>query len=114
MIKSLHIFFALLITLVASAQQIERVNGREYIVHKVAPKETLYGISMKYGIPQDTIIACNPALASGLKADQVLRFPKQLLTPSSKKNENSGTHIMHTVLPGETLYGLSKKYLIKT
>lgn len=45
--------------------------------YKVVKGETLYGISMRFGVKPDAIIALNPSAASGVKAGQILLIPQQ-------------------------------------
>src|SRR5688572_256492 len=103
-------FTLLLISLVGvlqflTCQTTQIVNGREFIVHTVKRGETLYGISKKYQIPQDTILAYNKSANTGVKADQVLTFP------SGNTVQHAGSNfIEHIVKQGETLYGIAKKY----
>jgi LysM domain. len=85
-----------------------------FYVHKVQPKETVYGISKQYGVSQDTIFYYNPSAISGIKVDQILKFP----VPGKEKKDNNGeqkeiqlnTFKDHTVQKGETFYGISRKY----
>ena len=109
---TLILFFAflqLLTTCPLHAQNTEMVHGREFIVHQVKHGETLYGISKKYDVPQDTILVYAPLAKTGLKVDQVLKFPKA----SPNSGYASITYIKHTVQYGETLYGIAKKYNVK-
>ncbi len=89
------------------------------LVHQVASKETLYGISKNYKISIENLKKWNPILEnSGLEIGQIINVAEN---KTSKKNEivilkpnetlNSETKI-HEVLAKETLYSLSKKYKI--
>lgn len=52
----------------------------EYKSHRVRRKETIYGISRKYGISEDELIEHNPELLEpGLKTGKTLNIPKKLL-----------------------------------
>lgn len=94
------------------AQHTETIRGREFVVHTVKPKETLYGISKTYQVPQDTIAAYNPSAANGLKVDQVLKFPSkdELSKVPVKNTPPVSKTTTHTVKQGETLYGISRQY----
>lgn len=105
----------LLLNLILSyGQQTEIIGGRKFYVHKVQPKETVYGISKQYGVSQDTIFYYNKSAISGIKIDQILKFP----VPVNEKANSNGnpkdtkqiTLKEHTVQEGETLYGISRKY----
>jgi hypothetical protein len=76
-----------------TAQHTEIVQGREFIVHHVKHGETLYGIAKKYDVPQDTILAYNNAAQSGIKVEQVLKFPSK----NALSNNNTATYIKHVV-----------------
>jgi len=117
--RSMHLFIIstvimLLTSTIGFAQQTEQIGGRKFYVHKVQPKETVYGISKQYGVSQDTIFYYNPSAISGIKVDQILKFP----VPEKEKKDNNGeqkeiqlnTFKDHTIQQGETLYGISRKY----
>ncbi|MDE5688789.1 MAG: LysM peptidoglycan-binding domain-containing protein [Paramuribaculum sp.] len=78
----------------------KNINGTSYYYYEVQPKETIYSISHKLGISRAEIERCNPAVADGLKAGQVLYFPVEGDSPAR-------THI---VKAKETVYGISKLY----
>lgn len=98
------------------AQQTTTINGREFIIHTVKPKETLYGISKQYNVNQDTIIAYNPNVKGGLKIDETLRFPsgKGMIENPINGQINDVKTIKHLVKQGETIYSLTKKYNLTT
>jgi len=111
----LTILFLIGILQFLSCQTTETVKGREFIVHHVKQGETVYGIAKKYEVPQDTILAYNTTAKSGIKVDQVLKFPskngmKQNNTNTNTNQNNHSEYIKHTVKQGETLYGIAKKY----
>jgi peptidoglycan DL-endopeptidase LytE len=89
------------------------------LVHQVAPKETLYGISKNYKISIENLKKWNPILEnSGLEIGQIINVAENKISKQNevvilKPNEtlNSETKI-HEVLAKETLYSLSKKYKI--
>jgi len=47
------------------------------ITHIVQPKETIYGLSKKYNVSTDVLIAANPQLKDGLKVGQKLTIPQE-------------------------------------
>lgn len=49
--------------------------GGSLILHKVKKGESLYGISKRYGISIDDIVALNPSCKNGLKAGATLKIP---------------------------------------
>jgi len=54
------------------------------VIHRVLPKETLYGISKQTGISIEELTRLNPSVAGGLKVDQILIIQKG----TGEKNEN--------------------------
>ncbi|MDP2161043.1 MAG: LysM peptidoglycan-binding domain-containing protein [Flavobacterium sp.] len=81
------------------------------ISYVVQPKETLYGISRRYGITVGDLLAANRSVTGDLiKIGQTLNIPVagEAVT-SQQSNTNSGSTI-HVVEAGETKYGLSKRY----
>lgn len=75
--------------------------------HEVTKGETLYGISKKYGITVDNLIAMNPEARDGINPGDILVI-RQEEVPVDKANnsgsKNGGTHV---IAPGETLYRIA-------
>jgi len=86
---------------------VEKVGDQSFIIHQVEPKETLFGISRRYQSPVGDIVESNPSLKQGLKIGQTIRVP---FIP---KSELPAGTLLHNVLPGETLFSVSKKYGVK-
>ena len=84
------------------------------ITHKVQKGETLYTISLKYGV--DVITLCdlnNKKNPNVIVVDEILIISCDddiLTTPSNSIHESNDDCIVHTVLPGETLSGIAKMY----
>lgn len=74
----------------------------EFVEHEVARRETLYGISRKYGVSQEDILQYNPEARSGLRFRQVVRIPQKIVKPIE--------FFYYTVGAGDTKFGLSKKF----
>lgn len=85
---------------------VERVGDKSYILHQVDPKETLFGISRRYGAPVNEIVSANEALKQGLKIGQTIKVP---FIP--KADLPSGS-ILHKVAPGETLFSISQYHSV--
>lgn len=83
-------------------------EGRIFLKHQVAPKQTLYSISKLYEVAQDTIIAFNPELDMGLKAGQTILIPKGFEKKYGNKPKLSPD--TYTVQDKETLYSISKRF----
>lgn len=88
------------------------VKGRTFLVHKVGPKETMYGISRKYQVSIDTLYALNPGATPVIRPDQEILIPApkpgNVPAPTSPSEVPNGA--THVVVAGETLYGLARKY----
>jgi LysM repeat protein len=103
---------------------LERVGDKTFILHKVTPQETLFGIARKYQVSVGDIQNANEVLKQGLKIGQTIRVPyegKVVSTPVAS-NPVSPTPVAsspvaaatkattHKVTSGETLFSISKKY----
>lgn len=86
---------------------IEREGEKSYIIHQVEPQETLFGISRRYGTPVGDIVQSNDNLKAGLKSGQRIRIPfvEKETVPEGAK--------VHQVIPGETLFSISKTYQVE-
>lgn len=82
----------------------ELINGKVFVLHRVELKETLYGISKRYGTTVDAILQQNPTADGGLEIGQILKVP---YVSSPKKPATNGKHI---VAEKETLYSIAKLY----
>ncbi len=120
---------------------IETHNGKKCYVHKVSKGQTAYGISKMYKTSVTELFKHNPNAENGLSIGQNLYFPlteEELKKTSVKgeeitnsvntsdsdtlKNEIIGISnpqisdtniIIHTVVAGETMYAIAKKYSVK-
>ena len=93
------------------------LEGTVYYIHVVKPGETLYAISKAYHISQKEISIENPGVISGLQIGQALKIPvdpKPLEeVDTSELPEPGETGRYHTVMPGETLYGIARIYKLR-
>lgn len=106
-------------------------NGKNYIVHKVTPKETLFALSRKYNVPVNQIVDANPNLQSGISVGQIVYVPGKapVVTPAAgapiaKANTSPSTpytyvvdakgNKIHQVVPKQTLYSIARMYNIST
>jgi LysM repeat protein len=94
-------FFSVISLLVfAQPDKAEReiVDGKKYYVHIVKPGNTMWWIHETYKVPVDEIVKANPGSEKGVSVGQRIKVPIATET------------ISYTVLPKETLYGISKKF----
>ncbi|MCU0402519.1 MAG: LysM peptidoglycan-binding domain-containing protein [Algoriphagus sp.] len=103
---------------------VERIGDKTFILHKVSPQETLFGISRRYQVSVGDIQNANEVLKQGLKIGQTIRIPyegKIVSTPAvsnpvstSPEPSTPVTSVTksttHKVTSGETLFSISKKY----
>jgi LysM repeat protein/ABC-type branched-subunit amino acid transport system substrate-binding protein len=112
----IFIFFTISISLVAQENSpIQIINGKKYYIYKVESKNTLYSISKRFNVDQETLIQENPEIKDGLKPGQELKIPvigetNQADNTSVQSKEN---YITHKVEQGQTLYAISKLYNVK-
>jgi LysM repeat protein len=92
----------------ADSTGIETINGKIFIIHQVGEKETLYGISKRYGTTVDDVLKYNPTADGGLEIGQILKIP---YTPRSKSSAPQGG-IIHVVAVKETMFSIAKAYNI--
>ncbi|MBN9293966.1 MAG: LysM peptidoglycan-binding domain-containing protein [Flavobacteriia bacterium] len=83
--------------------------------HTVQKQETLYSIAQKYDLTMNDLIKLNPGIENGVKVGQQIIIP-DAANKSSKSNSANivfyDTIITHVVLQHETLYSLSKRYMV--
>ena len=101
-------------------------NTQHYGTHIVLQGETLYGISKKYSCTVDQLKALNPGVETGLSVGQKLNIPiaevqhteviqddPQTQNPPVNYNISySDSIVKHVVLDHETLYSISKRYMV--
>lgn len=109
------------------------IEGKQYYEHKVKKGQTAYGISKMYETSVDVLYKHNPDAESGLQIGQKLYLPVQGQGVSDESPVDQVDHqtvipdiqdveglqaeihtdtnkIIHVVEPGETMYGIAKKY----
>ncbi len=109
----------------------------ETVTHEVQKKETLFAISKKYGVTVESILAANPGAENGISVGQKLKIPGvekglaaegaivkediQVAPVKAEGNEVSQKEIKvsftdsvieHKVLDQETLYSISKRFMV--
>jgi len=108
MIKLLFLIaFSLNAELPKDSIGIETINGQTFVIHRVDEKETLFGISRRYGTTVDAILQHNASAGSGLEIGQILKVP---YAPKAVNKPAGG--IVHKVTAKETLYSISRVYQV--
>ncbi len=90
----------------ADSLRLETINGKQFIIHQIEEKETLYAISRRYGISITGILENNPTAEGGLALGQLLKVP---YVQKTKTQAGTGDRI-HTVAAKETLFSISRLY----
>ncbi|MCX2740805.1 septal ring lytic transglycosylase RlpA family protein [Pontibacter anaerobius] len=115
---------ALDLTAVRDSVGVERKSGKLFVQHKVEPKETLYALSRKYGVPVTQIVEANPSVQTTIKIGEIVLIPRGFVsmaaTPAKSNTApaasnrtytvNSIGNKLHTVEPKQTLYSVSRLY----
>ena len=65
------------------AKELEALK-KEFIVHEVKPKETIYGLKRFYNVSEEELLRLNPILSEGLKIGQFIK-----IKPIVKEEEES-------------------------
>lgn len=83
------------------------------LTHTARKKETLYSISKLYNVTLGDLIERNPGVVGGLKTGMTLVIPVEKVRSIDAMHQAGAANDsgrFHTVLPGETLYSISKLY----
>ncbi|WP_295939741.1 LysM peptidoglycan-binding domain-containing protein [uncultured Alistipes sp.] len=89
------------------------INGSKFYIHTVQQGETLYRLSKEYQVSEKAIIEHNPSATEGLRAGENVKIPFVANVPEAKSDRKlRKTFDFHTVVQGETLYGISRRYEI--
>lgn len=89
--------------------RLETINGKQFVIHQIDAKETLYSISKRYGVPITQILENNPTADGGLATGQLLKIPYVQKAKAQTQVQPGGDR-KHKVAPKETLYSISKLY----
>jgi LysM repeat protein len=97
----------------------EIVEEKPVELHKVEKGDNLYNISRRYGVTMEEIVKLNPGSEVSLSLGQELKLPKnakvKLETPLSSPTTQvsfKDSMLIHTVLPQETMYSISKRFMV--
>jgi len=90
---------------------ISKEKEENYRYHTILPKETLYSVSKTYRLRPEDVIRANAGLSvETFQIGKTIRIPffesYEVVEPFEKQTAN----IIHTVVRGETLYGIAGKY----
>lgn len=97
------------------SEEIRKIGRTKYYVHTVQQGHTLYAISKMYSVSIEEITIANPGVNDGLSIGEEVLIPiKSIDKKEAKSNppEIEDGQLIHTVVQGETLYGIAKKYKV--
>ena len=81
-----------------------------FFVHLVESGETFWSLERKYNTTRQELEAYNPVLSEGLKTGLRIRIPYKSVPDFDVVPDNDNAFDKHTVVRGETVYGLAKRY----
>jgi len=85
-------------------------SAGKYFDHTILSGETLWGISHKYGVTEEELIALNPVLEEEFPAGVTIKIPVKKDESGEVRPVNEDAFIRHVVKSGETLFGLAILY----
>ena len=88
----------------ATAKQITN----NFMTHTVVKGDTLYSLAKKYNTTVDNIVSLNPQITDGQSI--IIGQTYKMVAENSKVAVNNNGYINYTVVKGDTLYSLAKKY----
>lgn len=100
-------------------QQEQAINNSQignYTFHTIQPKETLYALSIRYGVPGTAIIKANPGLSTAtFTIGKTIRIPAtQIEDLPTTENKEVIKEVEYTIQKRETMYRLCRKFDISS
>ncbi|MDR2121147.1 MAG: LysM peptidoglycan-binding domain-containing protein [Tannerella sp.] len=83
-------------------------QGESIFLHTVERGQTVYSISLMYGVDEADIYRLNPLSREVIKAGETLKIPQKDF--AEKRVNDDEMYLYHTIETGETLYGVSRRY----
>lgn len=77
--------------------------------------ETFFGIMKKYNLKEEDILKLNPGITKNISVGQVILLPGDYMKYRNEVNQSTkvaDTIIVHEVLEHETLYSISKRFML--
>ena len=117
LITIIGIFYAFTFSNYAQNNQsiTNNVQNGDVFYHVVERGQTVYSIARMYNVSVDDIFRLNIGSEESIRAGQQLLIPQKTTTtttttrnvPNASADDN---YIYHTILPGDSLYGVSRRY----
>lgn len=119
-ILTLFIFLMPLVLLGQDAQvlrsdSIVKVDGEDFLIHRVGPKQTLFSIAKAYGMTLSRLVFSNPGVMEGIQPGQYVRIPKVYLDELLQQKpaeplRTDGEFVLYEVPAKMTLYSIAKEH----
>jgi len=98
--------------------RVEKNKGQYFVIHQVEKGETLYSLARRYGADLEQVVKVNDIKNNQISLGQELKLPidkskaRQAsdMKPVEQKASSGTEEVVHTVMQGETLYSISRKY----
>lgn len=91
----------------------ENTTNKNFVTHTVVKGDTLYSLARKYQTTVNDIVALNPSIEDGktISIGQTYVMISDNNSLNSKvPSENNNEYLEYTVIKGDTLYSLARKY----
>ena len=91
-----------------------------YTYHTIEPKETLYSLTIRYGVPASAIVEANPGLSTAtFTIGKTIRIPNQQLITTVEEQpvtivQTTQNLVDYKIAKKETLYRICKKFNISS
>ncbi len=87
-----------------------------YTYHTIQPKETLYSLTIRYGVPAKAIIEANPGLStSTFNIGKIIRIPAVVIESlPTTEIKTVSKEIEYTIAKKETMYRICKKFNVSS
>lgn len=95
------------------SSSVVNIDGARYYIHTIADGETLYSLAKEYGVTTNEIYDLNPSVRNGYKIGASIKIPhKELAVKNLSDKKLLKVFDIHSVVGGETIYSISRKYEI--
>lgn len=101
---------------VVRADSLARIDGEEFLIHRVEQRQTLFSISKAYGIKLSRLVFSNPGILEGIRPGQFIKVPKTYFDEVAQVEQRAvppstdGGYILYEVPPRMTLYSISREH----
>jgi len=86
-------------------------QSSDIFYHTVERGQTVYSISVMYGVGEEDIYRLNPSSREVIKAGEILKIPQKESATTLLPSDDD-MYIYHTIAQGETMYSVSRRYSI--